>query len=67
MHMYLKGTCIAYAILSVFLITVQKESPNTAKGMFGTRKITDAYLPVRLYLTVFELFKKNIKKNMPLL
>lgn len=56
MHMYLKGTCIAYAILSVFFITVQKESPNTAKGMFGTRKIIDAYLPVRLYLTVFELF-----------
>lgn len=54
--MYLKGTCIAYAILSVFLITVQKESPNTAKGMFWTRKIIDAYLPVRLYLNVFELF-----------
>lgn len=53
--MYLKGTCIAYAILC-FLITVQKESPNTAKGMFGTRKVIDAYLPVRLYLKVFELF-----------
>lgn len=54
MHMYLKGTCIAYAILSDFFITVQKESPNAAK--FGTRKIIYAYLPVRLYHKVFELF-----------